>query len=53
VLNPKLSAVFSMSMLTVGREVGRLAAAVGLAIAMSGCRVALEDPPRAMYGTTA
>jgi hypothetical protein len=42
-----------MSMLTVGREVGRLAAVVGLAIAMSGCKVVLEDPPRAMYGTTA
>jgi hypothetical protein len=40
-------------MLTVGRKVGRLAAAAGLAIAMSGCSVALEDPPRAMYGTTA
>jgi hypothetical protein len=25
----------------------------GLAIAMSGCGMALEDPPRAMYGTTA
>lgn len=40
-----------MSMRTVGKDVGRLAAVVGLAIAMSGCRVALEDPPRAMYGT--
>ena len=42
-----------MSMRTVWKEVGRLAAVVGLAIAMSACRMALEDPPRAMYGTTA
>jgi hypothetical protein len=40
-------------MLTVGREVGRLTAAAGLAIAMSACSVALVDPPRAMYGTSA
>jgi hypothetical protein len=42
-----------MDINTFGRKVGRLAAAAGLAIAMSGCGMALEDPPRAMYGTTA
>jgi len=42
-----------MDINTLGRKVGRLAAAAGLALAMSGCGMALEDPPRAMYGTTA
>jgi hypothetical protein len=42
-----------MDINTFGRKVGRLAAAAGLAIAMSGCGMALEDPPRALYGTTA
>jgi len=42
-----------MDINTFGRTVGRLAAAAGLAIAMSECGMALEDPPRAMYGTTA
>jgi hypothetical protein len=42
-----------MNINTFGRKVGRFAAAAGLAIAMTGCGMALEDPPRAMYGTTA
>ena len=42
-----------MDINTLGRKVGRFVAAAGLAIAMSGCGMALEDPPRAMYGTTA
>ena len=42
-----------MNINTLGRKVGRFAAAAGLAIAMSGCSMALEDPPRALYGTTA
>jgi hypothetical protein len=37
----------------VGRVLGRLATAVGLAIALTGCGMAVEDPPRAMYGTSA
>jgi hypothetical protein len=42
-----------MDINTFGRKVGRFAAAAGLAITMSGCGMALEVPPRAMYGTTA
>jgi len=42
-----------MDINTLGRKVGRFVAVAGLAIAMSGCGMALEDPPRAMYGTTA
>jgi len=42
-----------MGIYSIGRAVGRFAAVAGLAIAMSGCRMALEDPPRALYGTTA
>src|SRR5262249_1754708 len=41
----------AMASNSLGRVVGRLAAAAGLAIAMSACGMALEDPPRAMYGT--
>ena len=37
----------------VGRVVGRFAVAAGLAMALSACSIAAEDPPRAMYGTTA
>jgi hypothetical protein len=42
-----------MDINTFGRKVARFAAAAGLVIAMSGCGMALEDPPRALYGTTA
>ena len=42
-----------MGIYSIGRAVGRFAAVAGLAIAMSGCGMAPEDPPRAMYGTTA
>ena len=42
-----------MDINTLGRAVGRLAVAAGLAITMSACGMALEDPPRAMYGTAA
>jgi hypothetical protein len=42
-----------MDMNTVRRVVGRLAVGTGLAIALSACGMAVEDPPRAMYGTTA
>jgi hypothetical protein len=38
---------------SLGRMVSRVAMAAGLAIALSACGVAVEDPPRAMYGTTA
>jgi hypothetical protein len=37
----------------VGRVVGRFAMAAGLAMALNGCTMSAEDPPRAMYGTTA
>jgi len=37
----------------LGLMVGRLAAAAGLAVALSACSLALEEPARAMYGTTA
>src|SRR5262249_19601209 len=40
-----------MDINTFGRKVGRFVAVVGLAIAMSGCGMALEDPPGAMYGS--
>ena len=33
--------------------VGRVAMAAGFALALSACSMAVEDPPRAMYGTTA
>jgi len=42
-----------MEINTLGRTVGRLAMAAGLAMALSACSMAAEDPPRAMYGTTA
>jgi hypothetical protein len=42
-----------MDMNSVGRVVGRFAMAAGLAMALSACSMAIEDPPRAMYGTTA
>ena len=42
-----------MDMKYGGRVVGRFAMAAGLAMALSACSMAVEDPPRAMYGTTA
>jgi hypothetical protein len=42
-----------MDMKSFGRVVGRVAMAAGLAMALSACGMAVEDPPRAMYGTTA
>ena len=42
-----------MDIKSFGRVVGRVAMAVGFALALSACSVAVEDPPRAMYGTTA
>ena len=42
-----------MGICSFGRAVGRFAPVAGLPIAMSACRMALEDPPRAMYGTAA
>ena len=36
-----------------GRVIGRVAMAAGFAMALSACGMAVEDPPRAMYGTTA
>ena len=42
-----------MGIYSIGRAVGRFAAVAGLAVTMGGCGMALEDPPRAMYGTTA
>ena len=36
-----------------GQVVGRVAIAAGFAFALSACSMAVEDPPRAMYGTTA
>jgi hypothetical protein len=42
-----------MAINSYGRAIGRFAAVAGLAIAMCGCSVAREDPPRAMYGTAA
>jgi len=36
-----------MDINTLGRKVGRFVAVAGLAIAMSGCGMALEDPPPA------
>ena len=38
---------------SLGRMVSRVAMAAGLAMALSACGMAVEDPPRAMYGTTA
>jgi hypothetical protein len=38
---------------SLGRMVSRVAMAAGLAMALSACGMAAEDPPRAMYGTTA
>jgi hypothetical protein len=40
-----------MDINSFGRAFARFAAGVGLAIAISACGMALEDPPRAMYGT--
>jgi hypothetical protein len=42
-----------MNMKNVGRAVGRVAMTAGLAMALSACGMTAEDPPRAMYGTTA
>jgi hypothetical protein len=42
-----------MDMKYVGRVVSRFAMAAGLAMALNGCTMSAEDPPRAMYGTTA
>jgi len=36
-----------------GQVVGRVAMAAGFAFALSACSMRVEDPPRAMYGTTA
>ena len=36
-----------------GKVVGRVAIAAGFAFALSACSMRVEDPPRAMYGTTA
>jgi len=35
------------------KVVGRVAMAAGFAFALSACSMRVEDPPRAMYGTTA
>ena len=40
-----------MDMNSVGRVVGRFVVAAGFAIALNGCTMSSEDPPRAMYGT--
>ena len=42
-----------MDMKSLGRMVSRVAMAAGLAMALSACSIAAEDPPRAMFGTTA
>lgn len=42
-----------MDMKSLGRVIGRVAMAAGFAMALSACGMAVEDPPRAMYGTTA
>ena len=42
-----------MDMNSVGRVVGRFAVAACFAIALNACSMPAEDPPRAMYGTTA
>jgi hypothetical protein len=36
-----------------GQVVGRVVMAAGFAFALSACSMRVEDPPRAMYGTTA
>jgi hypothetical protein len=42
-----------MDIKSVGRVVGRLAVAICFAFALNACGMSAEDPPRAMYGTTA
>ena len=42
-----------MDIRSFGRVVGRVAMAAGFAVALSACSMAVEDPSRAMYGTTA
>ena len=42
-----------MDMKYVGRVVGRFAVATCFAFALNACGMSAEDPPRAMYGTTA
>jgi hypothetical protein len=42
-----------MDISSFGRVVGRVAMAAGFALALSACSMAVEDPPRAMYGTAA
>ena len=42
-----------MDITSLGRVVGRVAMAAGFALTLNACRLVVEDPPRAMYGTTA
>ena len=42
-----------MDIKCVGRVVGRFAVATCFAFALNACTMSAEDPPRAMYGTTA
>jgi hypothetical protein len=43
----------SLNLGSFGRVLGRLAIAAGFALALSACSMAVEQPPRAMFGTAA